>query len=174
MSTDNVMSICDSHREISERIDNLSTAISNLPADDLAPRYRLPMRTVVDLRRICQLLDEAQQLLDAAVGGAREAAASREPQRRASAMNVPPIRPEGALDEEYVEWIEADEDERQAALSVCKLASEQLRAAYVTLEARFSDKGLPDLPEPPGWCPVAALDLIDQAIGMLEPCEDDD
>jgi hypothetical protein len=67
MSPDNVTPIRDWHEEASERLDSVTSAIQNLPADDLAPGYRMPMQTAVDLRRICQLLDEVQELLDGAV-----------------------------------------------------------------------------------------------------------
>jgi hypothetical protein len=67
MSADNVTPIRDWHEEARERIDGLNAAIGSLASDDLAPGYRMPMQTAIDLRRICQLLDEAQELLDAAV-----------------------------------------------------------------------------------------------------------
>ncbi len=66
-AADNVTPIRDWHEEARERIDGLNAAISNLASDDLAPGYRMPVQTVVDLRRICRLLDEAMELLDAAV-----------------------------------------------------------------------------------------------------------
>jgi hypothetical protein len=67
MSADNVTPIRDWHSEARERIEGLVDAIDSLPADDLAPGYKLPIQTVVDLRRICRLLDEALDLLDGAV-----------------------------------------------------------------------------------------------------------
>jgi hypothetical protein len=70
------------------------------------------------------------------------------------------------IDEKEQRWAAATQAQRDGALKTCVRALEELRQAHRLLEAYFLDA---DSPEPPGWCPVDAIDLLEQAIAMLEP-----
>lgn len=51
----------------------------------------------------------------------------------------------------------------------CERALAQIHRTNQFLESHFGETD----DEPPGWCPIDACYHLDEAIGMLEPIEDD-
>ena len=54
-----------------------------------------------------------------------------------------------------------------AEVLVCERALAQIHRTKRFIENHFATEDH----EPPGWCPIAACDYLDDAIGMLEPIE---